>query len=101
MLAPFGQRRLLSTPSSDPAISIAAAATGKTVELDFEAYVPTEDQVPAGRVHMIATGLPADGSQAAAGAQRLVNPNHVNPLRKEHVVAWVRERAHRDLTPPR
>jgi hypothetical protein len=50
---------------------------------------------------MIATGLPADGSQAAESAQRLVNPNHVNPLRKDHVVAWIRERAHRDLRPPR
>jgi hypothetical protein len=50
---------------------------------------------------MIATGIPADGSQAAENAQRLVNPRHVNPLRKEHVATWIRERAHRDLTPPR
>ena len=60
-----------------------------------------EDEGRPGRAHMIATGLPADGSQAAENHQRLVNPRHADPLRKEHVIAWVRERAGRDLTPPR
>ena len=62
--------------------------------------MPTEDQARAGRAHMIATGVPADGSQAAGNAQRLVNPHHVNPLRKEHVATWIRERARRELRPP-
>jgi hypothetical protein len=30
-----------------------------------------------------------------------VNPAHHDPVRKEDVVAWVRERAARDLTTPR
>jgi hypothetical protein len=61
--------------------------------------------IPPGQVHMLATGLPADGTDASAGPldspQRLVNPAQHNPLRKEHVVRWVRERAARDLTEPR
>jgi hypothetical protein len=55
---------------------------------------------PAGRAHLVATGVPADGSPAQPTDQRLVNPAQHNPLVKEHVLAWVRERAHRDLTPP-
>jgi pimeloyl-ACP methyl ester carboxylesterase len=57
VLAPFGQRRLLSTPSSDPAVSVAAAATGETVELDFEACVPTEDQVAKRRTAVPVSSL--------------------------------------------
>ena len=49
--------------------------------------------IPAGQVALIATGRPA--------AERLVNPAHHDPVRKDHVVAWVRERAARDLTTPR
>lgn len=45
VLYAVGSKRLLSTPSSDPKVSHAAAATGKTVSLDFEAYEPTADQI--------------------------------------------------------
>jgi hypothetical protein len=46
---------------------------------------------------MIATGRPADGGPD--GDQSLVNPPAHNPTTKPEVVAWVRERARRDLTP--
>jgi hypothetical protein len=90
--------------------------------------VPTRDQVlelldhghsyetaakelglPAGQVFMIATGLPADGSDAAApeelenkrllpgSSQHLVNPPAVNPTRSEEVIKWVQHRAAREL----
>jgi hypothetical protein len=64
---------------------------------------------PAGRLFMIATGLPADGSGAPApeeidekpllegSSQHLVNPPPFNPTRKQHVLDWVKERAARDL----
>ena len=67
--------------------------------------------IPVGQAYMIATGLPADGSGAPAPAemerkrvlpgssQHLVNPPPYNPTRSESVMAWVRERAARDLTP--
>jgi hypothetical protein len=41
--------------------------------------------IPAGLAYMIATGLPAEGSDS------------VSPTRNEHVLAWVRERVARDL----
>jgi hypothetical protein len=65
--------------------------------------------IPAGLAFMIATGLPADGSDAlpteeleprsagAGSSQHLVNPPAHNPTRKEHVLAWVEMRAARDL----
>jgi hypothetical protein len=65
--------------------------------------------IPAGRAYMIATGLPADGSQAlspkelaekrvlAGSSQELANPPAFNPTRKGHVMEWVRERAAREL----
>jgi hypothetical protein len=68
--------------------------------------------VSAGQAFMIATGLAADGSgvpspEELAGkrvlpgsSQHLVNPPPFNPTRKAHVVAWVRERAQRDLVAP-
>jgi hypothetical protein len=56
----------------------------------------TELNVPAGQVYMIATGTPADGSSGRA-RQDLVNPSPHNPTRNEHVLAWVRERAAREL----
>lgn len=66
--------------------------------------------IPAGQAHLIATGVPADGSPPLepshlgrvgllTSPQHLVNPAQHNPLRKEHVLAWVRQRAQRDLTP--
>jgi hypothetical protein len=61
--------------------------------------------IPPGQAHLIATGAPADDSEGRRSTmpspQRLVNPAQHNPLGKDHVVAWVRERAARDLTPPR
>ena len=68
--------------------------------------------IPPGLAFMIATGLPADGSVAPApeelpgmpalpaSTQHLVNPRQVNPVRKEHVMEWVRERAARELRQP-
>jgi hypothetical protein len=66
--------------------------------------------VPAGQVFMIATGLPADGSDSPsreelrtmtrpipASPQRLVNPPAFNPTRKPQLMEWVRMRAARDL----
>lgn len=65
--------------------------------------------VSAGQAYMIATGLPADGGGVPApeeierkrvlpgGSQHLVNPPPVNPKRDERILAWVRERAAREL----
>jgi hypothetical protein len=53
-------------------------------------------EVPAGQIFMIATGAPADASNGHP-RQDLVNPPSHNPTRKEHVLAWVRERAAREL----
>ena len=65
--------------------------------------------IPAGQAFMIATGLPADGSDAPspeelaakgvteASTQHLVNPRPFNPTGKDHVLPWVRERAKREL----
>ncbi|HEX3689360.1 MAG TPA: hypothetical protein VHV28_06665 [Solirubrobacteraceae bacterium] len=67
--------------------------------------------IPPGQAFMIATGLPADGSDAPhpgelrdkpalpGSSQHLVNPPPVNPTRSETVAGWVRERAARDLRP--
>lgn len=61
--------------------------------------------VPPGQAYLIATGLPADGSDSLApedldrpgllpgSSQHLSNPPHENPTRKEHVLEWVRRRA--------
>lgn len=50
-------RRCLSIPSSDPAVSDAAAPTGKTVELDHEAYEPTEAQLAKRRTEVPVSSL--------------------------------------------
>jgi hypothetical protein len=52
--------------------------------------------VPAGLAFMIATGTPADGSDGHP-RQDLVHPPAHNPTRDERVLAWVRERATREL----
>jgi hypothetical protein len=69
-------------------------------------------KISPGLVFMIATGLPADGSDAPppeelaakrvllTSTQHLVNPAAFNPAGKESVIAWVRERAHRELEQP-
>jgi hypothetical protein len=65
--------------------------------------------IPPGQAFMIATGLPADGSDVPhpdelddkpvlpGSSQHLVNPPALNPKRDETVVAWARERAAREL----
>ncbi|MCW3040636.1 MAG: hypothetical protein JWM31_2541 [Solirubrobacterales bacterium] len=64
--------------------------------------------IPPGRAYLIATGRPADGNPAPPSApvpggeapsspQRLVGPPAVNPTVREDVLAWVRERAAREL----
>jgi len=65
--------------------------------------------IPPGQAFMIATGLPADGSDAPhpeelrdkpvlpGSSQHLVNPAPFNPTRDDRVVAWVQERAARGL----
>jgi hypothetical protein len=68
-----------------------------------------ELSISPGLAFMIATGLPADGSDAPrpeelerkrvlpGSSQHLVNPPPFNPTRKEHVIEWVKERAAREL----
>lgn len=75
--------------------------------LDYEA-AGRALQVPAGQAFLIATGVPADGSDTitaresvdkpllAGSAQELVNPSAFNPTRKESVLTWVGERARRE-----
>jgi hypothetical protein len=65
--------------------------------------------IAPGLAFMIATGLPADGSEATTPAeleqrqiapestQQLVNPPAHNPTRDEKVLRWVGERAAREL----
>ncbi len=65
--------------------------------------------IPPGQAFMIATGLPADGSDVPApeepaakpvlpgSSQGLVNPPTHMPARNDRVLAWVRERAAREL----
>ncbi len=55
--------------------------------------------IAPGQAYMIATGRPADGDPD--GDQTLVNPPAHNPTRKPEIAAWVRQRAQRELTPPR
>jgi hypothetical protein len=51
--------------------------------------------IAPGLAYMIATGHPADDD--AAPAQDLAEPPHHNPTSNETVLAWVRERARREL----
>jgi hypothetical protein len=64
--------------------------------------------IAPGLAFLIDTGVPADSSSAvlpddpsqlvpAGSTQELVNPPAHNPMRSETVLAWVRERAARDL----
>jgi hypothetical protein len=65
--------------------------------------------IPAGQAFMIATGLPADGSDVpspeelaakpvlSGSSQQLVNPPAFNPTRNAHVIDWVKQRAAHDL----
>lgn len=66
-------------------------------------------RIPPGQAFMIATGLPADGSDSPhpdelrdkpvlpASSQHLVNPAPVNATRDETVIAWVKARAAGEL----
>ena len=65
--------------------------------------------IAPGQAYMIATGLPADGSDTphpdelrdrpvpAGSTQDLVNPTAHNPTRDETVIAWAKSRAAREL----
>jgi hypothetical protein len=64
--------------------------------------------VPAGQAYLIATGQPADGSDAPrpdglagdhvlGSSQHLVNPLVLNPTRNAKVIDWVRRRAGAEL----
>jgi hypothetical protein len=60
--------------------------------------------VPPGQAYLIATGIPADGSDTVTAeqrrrpgmlpsrSQRLVNPREVNPTRRDDVLDWIRSR---------
>lgn len=63
--------------------------------------------IPSGQAYMIATGVPADGSDAIPdevvaergllpSSQHLANPPHENPTTKESVLAWMKARAAAD-----
>jgi len=64
--------------------------------------------IPPGLAFMIATGLPADGSDGLApedyrrpgmlegSTQHLVNPPAANPTTKPHILEWIRRRARAD-----
>jgi hypothetical protein len=66
--------------------------------------------ISPGLAFMIATGLPADGSGSLppeelerrrvlpGSSQHLVNPPPYNPTRKDTVIAWMKERAARELS---
>ncbi|HWE09163.1 MAG TPA: hypothetical protein VG325_07405 [Solirubrobacteraceae bacterium] len=66
--------------------------------------------IPPGQAFMIATGLPADGSDSPTpselgekrllpgSSQHLVNPPPFNPTRNAEVVTWVQQRAARELS---
>lgn len=65
--------------------------------------------IPPGQAFMIATGLPADGSDSPhpnelrykpvlpGSSQHLVNPRPHNPTRNDDVMRWVQARAAREL----
>jgi hypothetical protein len=54
--------------------------------------------IPPGLAHLVATGLPADGSSArnSEPTQQLVNPPAHNPTATEEVHRWIRQRATAD-----
>jgi hypothetical protein len=64
-------------------------------------------KISPGEAFMLATGMPADGSDTPTDAQaaelppstqHLVGPVAHNPTRNPRVMAWVRERAARELS---
>ena len=75
--------------------------------LDYQA-AGRELRIPAGQAYMIATGVPADGSDSIPdqemaqrddllpASQYLSNPPHHNPAAKESVRAWMKARVAAD-----
>ncbi len=75
--------------------------------LDYRA-AGRELRIPAGQAYMIATGVPADGSDSIPdqemarrddllpASQHLSNPPHHNPTAKESVRAWMKARVAAD-----
>ncbi|HEU5385708.1 MAG TPA: hemerythrin domain-containing protein [Streptosporangiaceae bacterium] len=75
--------------------------------LDYRAAA-RELRIPAGQAYMIATGVPADGSDSIPdeemarrddllpASQHLANPPHHNPTTKEQVRAWIKARVAAD-----
>ena len=75
--------------------------------LDYQAAAQ-ELRIPAGQAYMIATGVPADGSDSIPdqemarrddllpASQHLANPPHHNPTAKEQVRAWIKARVAAD-----
>lgn len=73
---------------------------------DYEA-AGRELRIPPGQAYMIATGVPADGSDTITeeearrpgflpSSQRLANPPHDNPTARESVSAWMKARVAAD-----
>ena len=68
--------------------------------------------ISPGLAYMLATGVPADGSESPrpqervgraapeSGAQLLINRPEVSPTQKSFVTDWMCERATRELTTP-
>jgi hypothetical protein len=62
--------------------------------------------LPPGRVYLIATGRPADGSDAPqpdnwrpgvlTSSQHLSNPPHENPTKRDEIRRWILSRVNRD-----
>lgn len=74
--------------------------------LDYEA-AGRQLGIPPGQAYLIATGVPADGSDTITDeeaqrpgflltSQRLANPPHDNPAAKESVAAWLKARVEAD-----
>ena len=75
--------------------------------MDYEA-AGRELRIPAGQAYMIATGVPANGSDSVPdqemarrddllpASQHLSNPPHHNPTSKEQVRAWIKGRVAAD-----
>lgn len=92
------------------------ATRGQVTQLLSEGHsyeaAAAELGISPGEAFMVATGLPADGSDAPhpddlrakpvlpGSSQHLSNPPAVNPTTNAAVLDWVRERAARELSSP-
>ena len=98
-----------ATPASLGEISVTRAdVAGALRDSDWQA-AGARLGISPGLAFMIYTGVPADGSGTPAVArlerplrltssQQLVNPTQPNPLENEQVMAWIADRAGRELT---